>query len=36
LVLTALMMSAVILFSFVTYNVIEKPAYKWVKNRVRQ
>jgi peptidoglycan/LPS O-acetylase OafA/YrhL len=36
LVLTVLMMSAVILFSFVTYNVIEKPAYKWVKNRVRQ
>ncbi len=33
--LTVVMLVAVVIFSTITYNLIEKPAYKWVKNRVR-
>lgn len=31
--LTAVMVAAVIVFSILTYNFVEKPLYKWVKNR---
>ncbi|MDD3019926.1 MAG: acyltransferase [Alphaproteobacteria bacterium] len=33
--LTGIMLVAVVIFSTITYNLIEKPLYSWIKSRVR-